>query len=102
MNLFLEFESAEGSIAQHPYELFQNHPNPFAEVTFIGFNLPDRTTVILDIYDASGRVLKTIRGEFERGYNEVSVQRDDLPESGLIYYKIETEYGAQTRKMVVN
>jgi hypothetical protein len=101
MNVILEFDNAEGSIAQHEYELYQNQPNPFAGSTFVGFNLPSPTKVILDVYDVTGKVLKTVKGDFERGYNQIPLQKHELPSVGILYYKLETEFGILTRKMLL-
>jgi hypothetical protein len=101
MNVVIEFEGAEGSIAQHQYELYQNQPNPFAGSTFIGFNLPKPSKAILDVYDVTGKVLKTIEGTYERGYNQITLERKDLPSVGILYYKLETEFGILTKKMIM-
>jgi hypothetical protein len=37
------------------FELYQNSPNPFAETTVIGFNLPEATSATLRIFDELGR-----------------------------------------------
>jgi hypothetical protein len=61
--------------------LFPARPNPFTHGTLIRFDLPKATEVGLYVYDASGRLVRTIEGgtrksagyhrAFWDGYNEV-------------------------------
>jgi hypothetical protein len=51
--------------------------------------------------DASGRVLKVIDGAFNQGYNEVQVNRNDVPAAGVIYYQLQTEGYTATKQMIV-
>ncbi len=84
------------------FELYQNKPNPFNSTTTIGFNLPEAGPANLTIYDISGRALKTINRDFAKGYNEVVIDRSDLPAQGLFYYDLNAEAGSITKKMIVN
>jgi hypothetical protein len=44
-------------VQPHFATLFQNYPNPFNPSTTIGFFLPNRCQVTLEIYDTSGRLI---------------------------------------------
>jgi len=90
----------EGQITTAGYELYQNKPNPFGTQTVIGFDLPEASSATLTILDLSGRVIKTIAGDFERGYNQVTLEAANLPR-GVLYYTLETGKFTATRKMVV-
>jgi HYR domain-containing protein len=84
------------------FGLFQNAPNPFGRFTVIGFNLPEAADASLTILDISGRVVKSIRGEYAKGYNEITISREDLPAAqGVYYYRFETENFTATRKMIL-
>ncbi len=80
--------------------LHQNYPNPYDGYTVIGFELPERTEARLTIYDVTGKALKVIEGEYERGYNEVQFTGSDLDATGVLYYQLDTERFTATRKMV--
>jgi hypothetical protein len=59
--------------------------------------------VKLKIFDLTGHLLYTQQGQFEKGYHAFTINRSDLPENatGLLLYKIETDAGSLTRKMMV-
>lgn len=51
-----------------PFMADQNFPNPFSANTRIGFFVPSRARVSVDLYDVSGRQVASIAGgEYERG-----------------------------------
>lgn len=83
------------------FELHQNRPNPFNEATVISFNLPQSGKAILNISDASGRVVKVIGNDFEKGYNEVKIAKNELGAAGIFYYQLEQNGLKATRKLVV-
>jgi len=99
----LRFTGVNGSetVSNVGFELYQNQPNPFAERTTIGFTLPERGEATLTIFDTDGRVMKSIRSSYDKGYNQVSIERSELPTSGMLYYKLETATGTAVRKMIV-
>ena len=81
--------------------MLQNQPNPFKDETVIGFTLPEATIATLTIYDVSGRVLKQIKGDYAKGYNEESINRSELSGTGVLYYTLETADDSATKKMIV-
>ncbi|MBN8685151.1 MAG: hypothetical protein J0L99_21065, partial [Chitinophagales bacterium] len=83
-----------------PFELYQNVPNPFISKTSIGFHLPEAATVTLKVYDESGRVLLTQKGDFAKGYNQFSLDRQLLNTTGLLYYTVETATDKGTKLMI--
>ncbi|MBK8490778.1 MAG: T9SS type A sorting domain-containing protein [Saprospirales bacterium] len=93
--------SFNGQIAGDKFELYQNVPNPFNGKSVIGFNLPETGVATLKVVDLSGKVLKLIRGEFAKGYNQIVLQANDLPGSGVLYYSLETAGFTATKKMVI-
>jgi hypothetical protein len=84
------------------FELYQNQPNPFEDQTFIGFSLPEATTATLTIYDETGRLLYTQRGDFAKGYNAVAIDISTINPNGagVLYYQIETPTDSDTKKMI--
>jgi hypothetical protein len=82
------------------FELYQNQPNPFVDKTFIGFHLPEATTATLTIYDETGKLVYTQKGDFAKGYNSFSIDRALLGNIGVLYYQVETANDAASRKMI--
>ena len=98
LNVNLRFEDA--AAISSPFALMQNTPNPFRDQTVIGFVLPEATSATLTVFDVSGKQLKLISGDYEAGYNEVSLDKEDLAE-GILYYQLETAANTATRKMLL-
>lgn len=91
--------------------LAQNVPNPFNPQTVIGFRVPSAdaassTPVRLRVYGADGRLLRTLVNErLPAGEHEARWDGNDdggrpVP-SGVYLYRLETEGGAESRKMVL-
>lgn len=53
-------DASEASPPSVQYSLTQNSPNPFASSTVISYTLPKASDVSLVIYDAGGRVIRTL------------------------------------------
>ncbi len=81
--------------------LMQNNPNPFKNQTTVGFVLPQATTATLTITDISGRALRVIKGDFAKGYNEITLDRSELSGAGVVYYQLDTPTHAATKKMII-
>ncbi|MCF8244493.1 MAG: HYR domain-containing protein [Saprospiraceae bacterium] len=91
----------ESQIAKAGFELYQNSPNPFANQTEIAFNLASDSYCTITLMDISGKILKTIEGNFTEGHNKVSLKRRDLDASGVIYYRLETTEYTATKMMIL-
>jgi hypothetical protein len=98
MNVDLQFENQQRIAG---FELYQNTPNPFSDLTVIGFELPETANVSLTITDISGRKVKVLQNEFSKGYNEIKISRNELNASGVLYYRLETKDFTATRKMIL-
>ncbi|MFQ5447403.1 MAG: T9SS type A sorting domain-containing protein, partial [Saprospiraceae bacterium] len=97
MNVELTFNGQSNA----GFELYQNMPNPFKNATLISFNLPENSGGSLSIFDISGRVIAQIERDFTKGYNEIIIDRNELPASGVLYYTLKTATHTATRKMIV-
>jgi len=95
----LTFES--DAIVDGGFALYQNNPNPFNEKTQINFNLPEAMSASITVYDVTGKVLQTVKGDYAKGINMVSLTRKDLGTLGVLYYQLDTETFTATKKMVV-
>ena len=90
-----------GTIVAGGFELYQNVPNPFADETVIGFELPQPMEAMITVYDVMGKVVRIIEVDGNRGYNEVSVQKADLDATGILYYQLDAGAHSSTRKMIL-
>lgn len=98
-NVSLRFSNAD--VAATDFELYQNNPNPFTKMTTIGFQLPVAAQATLTVFDLAGKVLKVYNGDFEKGYNQIRVSNNDIPASGVLYYRLETSDHTATKKMIL-
>jgi len=98
LNLALKFNAA---VVSNGFELKQNTPNPFNGETLINFNLPKATAATLTISDVTGRILKSVRANYAKGLNQVSLKASDLNASGVLYYTLEADDFTATKKMIV-
>lgn len=98
----------EMSITEAPmrYNLGANYPNPFNPTTTIQFALPEKEAVELNIYDISGKLVKTlIHSEKDAGYHSVVWNgKDDTDKtmpSGIYLYRIQTEKFSDTKRCIL-
>lgn len=83
------------------YELYQNRPNPFADETIVAFLMPQSGTARLTVFDATGKLIYQYEAAFESGYNEVTIGKNELPVSGVLYYQLEAGAWKDTKKMIL-
>jgi len=81
--------------------LLQTKPNPFSDTTNIGFYLPAPGNATVSIIDLSGKLIYKYEGEFHKGFNELGINSHDIKASGLLYYQLDTEFGSETKKMLL-
>ena len=83
------------------YSLRQNYPNPFSTSTLIHYELPERTNVILKVYDVFGREVSTLfEGEQNAGKYEVEFNGTNLP-SGIYFYQLQAGEFLAVRKLLL-
>jgi hypothetical protein len=86
--------------------LSQNYPNPFNPVTEIAFGIKTPGAVTLRIYDAAGRLVRTLvdenlpAGHYRESWNGLSGGGHKVV-SGVYFYKLHAAGFEQTRKMVL-
>jgi hypothetical protein len=70
------------------FYLNQNYPNPFNPSTTIGFDIQSRSHVVLNIYDAAGRLVSNIlTGDMEPGKYTADFNASNFA-SGVYYYEL--------------
>jgi hypothetical protein len=104
MDIGLQFNGRDVAPTQHVnFEAYPCQPNPMGPATRIGVVTPREMLVKLEIFDLTGRLLHIQQCQFEKGYHQFTVNRTDLPENatGTLLYKIASDAGVITRKMIV-
>jgi len=81
--------------------LYQNKPNPFTDETEIQFSLPGDDQVRLLFYDVSGRLVKEMEMDGNRGLNSTMISRRDIGSAGLFYYRLESSKQFSMRQMII-
>ena len=95
-----------GPISVGPSHLFQNYPNPFSPGTQIGFDLPSAGRAEIRIYDARGRLVRTLVDE-KRPAGRQSVIWDGRDEagrelaSGVYFYSLKAPRVGEYRRMIL-
>ena len=87
-------------LAAGGFELYQNVPNPFDKNTVIRFVLPEPDEAILTIWDAGGKLLTEKRGLFEAGVQSFTIEAAELPETGVMTYRLSTGQNTASKKMI--
>jgi large repetitive protein len=96
LNLNLAFTGRSKDV----FTLGQNNPNPFTDKTTIAFTLPQAGVATINIYDLTGKVVRTITNTFVKGQNEIIVKAEDLSTSGVLFYELECQGFKSTKKMI--
>lgn len=102
LNVELDFKGLKQADTEGVnFLLNQNQPNPFDDETTISFNIPKATLGKLTVFDATGKIVKSVEKSFSQGYNELKIQRTELNTKGVFFYRIETPTHSATKKMVI-
>ena len=67
----------------------------------IGFVLPEASNATMTIFDATGRTLKVIKGDYAKGYNEIVVEKGEINAVGILSYRLTTSSHSATKQMIV-
>jgi hypothetical protein len=83
------------------YSLEQNYPNPFNPSTTIQYDLPQKSSVSLVVYNSLGQqVASLVDGEEEVGSHAVRLDGSKLA-SGVYYYRLAAGNFVATKKLVL-
>ena len=110
-NAYLTLQLRVGDVQPKDTLLAQNFPNPFNPETWMPYQLSKSTDVTIQIYDISGRLVRTL----ELGWKPTGAYmtrasaaywdgRNELGErvaSGTYFYTLQTRDFAATRRMVI-
>jgi hypothetical protein len=91
----------EIEITPSAFSLSHNYPNPFNPSTTIGYQLPVKSFVKLEVYDVLGnRVVTLVNEEKAAGSFEVKFDAKDI-RSGIYFYKLQAGSYVATKKMLL-
>ncbi len=92
-------------IGVNSYQLWNNYPNPFNPSTTIKYKIPEKSHVVLSIYNLIGQKIKTLKNEMVNagthishwdGTNRLGTQVS----SGLFIYKLESTGLNSTKRFI--
>ncbi len=93
-------EQTSSEIPQN-FSLGQNYPNPFNPSTVIRFNITRTTSVRIRILDIQGKEVDIPVNQFVNPGSYQIVWNAQNTSSGIYFYRIETDYFTETRKMIL-
>jgi hypothetical protein len=88
------------------FNLMTNNPNPFSNITKIQWQIPAQSKVIISIYDATGRNIKTLvndnqtPGYYSTMWNRTDANNKKVP-AGIYFYEMRTSNFTSRHKMVI-
>jgi len=98
--------SASAAAAPTAFRLTGNDPNPFNPQTTIHFDVPRTSRVLVRVYDARGRLVKTLQDSvLQPGQHTISWQgqgeRGEALHSGVFFVRMDADGFRQTRKITL-
>jgi hypothetical protein len=101
-----ELHRSSAVIPAREMTLSQNYPNPFNPATSISFYLPERSKLKLEVFDVSGKLVKSIAsGVYSPGPHQVSWNGTDAKgntvSSGIYVYRLTSGKKTMSKKMIL-
>ena len=98
-----EYKIASPDFADLPkFTLLSCKPNPFNEATTIIFGLPRRMSVLVAVYDISGRLVrKLVHDKLEPGYHKLIWRPDNGVSSGVYFIELQTPDGTIYKRVLL-
>ena len=75
-------------------------PNPFSEKTTFNFSLEKEGKVELEFFDTNGRLIFSQQKNMQIGENQIEIQKSNLPNNGIYFYKIKTDNNVNSGKII--
>jgi hypothetical protein len=88
------------------FALRQGYPNPLRDRTLVAFDLPRPAHVLLRVFDAGGRLTRTLAngalpaGRHQSVWDGANDRGSTVP-AGMYFIRLDSEVGRATRKIVV-
>ncbi|MDD5528803.1 MAG: T9SS type A sorting domain-containing protein [bacterium] len=102
----VDYTGVEETSSNPTLALNQNYPNPVIKNTNISYTLPAETKVKLQVYNTSGRLVKTLLNEIQStGAKEIIWDKKDMNNmsvsSGIYFYRLTAGSKTITKTMIV-
>ena len=90
----------------HKFVLGQNYPNPFNPQTIFEYSVPNRSNVLIEIFNISGQIVRTlVDGTVSAGTYQITWDgKNDSNKrvgSGVYLYRFQTDDHVETKKMLL-
>jgi len=83
------------------FDMLQNYPNPFNPSTLIKFAVPEKSSVVIKIYDILGSEIVTlVNEEMDAGWYQRPFNANGYS-SGIYLFRMEAENYVNTKKMIL-
>lgn len=83
------------------FNLSQNYPNPFNPSTTIKFSIPEKSSVLIKVYDAIGREVETlVNKDMEPGYYKYDWNASKHS-SGVYFYRMQAGSFTSVKKLML-
>ncbi len=96
-----EIDFRKSDKLKEEFSLFQNEPNPFNSVTKIEFYLPKTDEITFTVYNAAGKLLYTKEGSFGSGMQSITINREEIDGSGVLFYQLKSGDFKAIKKMII-
>jgi hypothetical protein len=83
--------------------LYQSYPNPAKSVTRVRYSLPSAGKVSLQLFDISGKLIRTIVDEYQNAGSyslEIGNWKLKIP-SGVYFYRLKTDGFSDTKRLIL-
>ena len=98
---FSDIVNVEINPSPDKFELMQNYPNPFNPATTITFSLPEKSYLILKVFNSLGEeVAELVNGNLDTGTYSQNFDASKLP-SGIYVYTLQTGEQLISKKMTL-
>ena len=83
------------------FELYQNTPEPFNDVTNIKFEVKKKEEIRLDVYNSTGiKVENLVSGILEPGQYSVNFKANHSMIEGIYYYVLSQDNSTEIKRMI--
>ena len=83
------------------FELYQNTPEPFYDVTNIKFEVKKKEEIRLDVYNSTGvKVVNLVSGILEPGQYSVNFKANHSMIEGIYYYVLSQDNSTEIKRMI--
>jgi hypothetical protein len=101
VQLVNSIEPIEDPAISQNFYLYQNHPNPFNNLTRIAYFLSKQSEIEITLYTITGKKIATIyKGIQSAGHHSTNFNGSALT-SGVYFYRIKYGRKSQVRKMIL-